>query len=163
MTGSAFPLGQEGDKHFAYGYATQAALVEVDTISGEVEVLKVIAAHDVGRAINPQTTEGQIHGGVAQGIGWALTENMVTQNGKVLNPNFRDYVMPGPLDLPPIQSILVEPIDPNGPFGAKGIGEPALNAVTAAVANAIYNAIGVRITELPITSEKILEALRRRK
>jgi len=117
----------------------------------------------VGRAINPQTTEGQIHGGVAQGIGWALTEDMVMDNGKVLNPNFRDYVMPGPLDLPPIQSILVEPIDPNGPFGAKGIGEPALNPAPAAVANAIYNAIGVRATELPITPEKILKALKRKK
>jgi len=89
-------------------------------------------------------------------------ENMVVDKGRVLNPNFRDYVMPGPLDIPPIQSILVEPIDPNGPFGAKGIGEPALNPSPAAVANAIYDAIGVRFTELPITPEKILKALKER-
>ena len=77
-----------------------------------------------------------------------------------MNPNFRDYVIPGPLDLPPIQPILVEPVEPNGPFGAKGIGEPALNPVPAAVANAIYNAIGVRFTDLPISPEKILRAIK---
>ncbi|MDI6755430.1 MAG: hypothetical protein QME78_13680, partial [Thermodesulfobacteriota bacterium] len=78
------------------------------------------------------------------------------------NPNFRDYVIPGPLDLPPIKSILVEPVDPNGPFGAKGIGEPALNPAPAAVANAIYDALGIRITALPITPQKILQALKKR-
>ncbi len=156
------PVTKYGNIAPAYPFACQIAEVEVDTETGQVNVLNFVAAHDVGRAINPQTTEGQIQGGVAQGIGWALMENMVMDKGKVLNPNFRDYVIPGPLDLPPIQSILVEPIDPNGPFGAKGIGEPALNPVPAAVANAIYDAVGVRITELPITPEKILKGLRTR-
>lgn len=154
------PVTKYGNIAPAYPFACQIAEVEVDTETGQVNMLNFVAAHDVGRAINPQTTEGQIHGGVAQGIGWALMENMVTDKGKVLNPNFRDYVIPGPLDLPPIQSILVEPVDPNGPFGAKGIGEPALNPAPAAVANAIYNAVGVRITELPISPEKILKALK---
>lgn len=154
------PVTKYGNIAPAYPFACQIAEVEVDTETGQVNMLNFVAAHDVGRAINPQTTEGQIHGGVAQGIGWALMENMVTDKGKVLNPNFRDYVIPGPLDLPPIQSILVEPVDPNGPFGAKGIGEPALNPAPAAVANAIYKAVGVRITELPISPEKILKALK---
>ena len=157
------PVTKFGNISPAYPFACQVCEVEVDTETGQVHPLNFVAAHDVGRAINPQTTEGQIHGGVAQGLGWALTENMVTEQGRVVNPNFRDYVIPGPLDLPPIQPILVEPIEPNGPFGAKGIGEPALNPVTAAVANAVYNAIGVRITELPITPEKILKGLRSRK
>jgi CO/xanthine dehydrogenase Mo-binding subunit len=156
------PVTKYGNISPAYPFACQIAEVEVDTETGEVKLLNYVAAHDVGRAINPQTTEGQIQGGVAQGIGWALMENMVTERGRVINPNFRDYVIPGPLDLPPIKPILVEPIDPNGPFGAKGIGEPALNPVPAAVANAIYNAIGVRITELPISPEKILKGLKAR-
>jgi CO/xanthine dehydrogenase Mo-binding subunit len=157
------PVTKYGNISPAYPFACQIAEVEVDTETGEVKLLNYVAAHDVGRAINPQTTEGQIQGGVAQGIGWALMENMVTERGRVINPNFRDYVIPGPLDLPPIKPILVEPIDPNGPFGAKGIGEPALNPVPAAVANAIYHAIGVRITELPISPEKILNGLKTKK
>jgi len=154
------PVTKYGNIAPAYPFACQIAEVEVDTETGQVRMKNYVAAHDVGRAINPQATEGQIEGGVAQGIGWALMENMATEKGKIINPNFRDYVLPGPLDLPPIQSILVEPVDPNGPFGAKGIGEPALNPSPAAVANALYNAIGVRMTELPFTPEKILAALK---
>lgn len=157
------PVTKYGNISPAYPFACQIAEVEVDIETGHVNVIGYTAAHDVGRAINPQAVEGQIHGGVAQGIGWALMENMIVQNGKVLNPDFRDYVIPGPLDLPPIRTILVEPVDPNGPFGAKGIGEPALNPSPAAVANAIYHAIGIRITELPITPEKVLKALKERK
>jgi len=156
------PVTKYGNIAPAYPFACQIAEVEVDTETGHVHVRNYTAAHDVGKAINPQTTEGQIHGGVAQGIGWTLMEQMVVREGKVLNPDLRDYVIPGPLDLPPIQTILVEPIDPNGPFGAKGIGEPALNPSPAAVANAIYDAIGIRFTELPITPEKILKRLHER-
>ena len=154
------PVTKYGNIAPAYPFACQIAEVEVDTETGQVHLGNYVAAHDVGRAINPQATEGQIEGGVAQGIGWALMENMVTEKGKIINPDFRDYVIPGPLDLPPIQSILVEPVEPNGPFGAKGIGEPALNPSPAAVANAIYDAIGIRMTELPLTPEKILAALK---
>lgn len=157
------PVTKYGNISPAYPFACQIAEVEVDTETGQVHLLNYVAAHDVGRAINPQTTEGQIHGGVAQGVGWALMENMVIEQGRTLNPNFRDYVIPGPLDLPPIKSILVEPVDPNGPFGAKGIGEPALNPVLAAVANAVYDAVGIRITTLPITPQKILQAIKNRK
>ena len=154
------PVTKYGNISPAYPFACQIAEVEVDRETGNVTVVNYTAAHDVGQAVNPVAIEGQIEGGVTQGIGWALMENMVVDQGRVLNPNFRDYVMPGPLDIPPIQSILVEPIDPNGPFGAKGIGEPALNPSPAAVANAIYDAIGIRFTELPITPEKILKALK---
>lgn len=154
------PVTKYGNIAPAYPFACQIAEVEVDPETGQVQVKNFVAAHDVGRAINPRAVEGQIEGGVAQGIGWALMENMVTEKGRIVNPNFRDYVIPGPLDLPPIHSILVEPIEPNGPFGAKGIGEPALNPSPAAVANAIYDALGVRLTELPFTPEKILKALK---
>ncbi|NWF57560.1 MAG: molybdopterin-dependent oxidoreductase [Syntrophaceae bacterium] len=157
------PVTKYGNIAPAYPFACQIAEVEVDTETGQVHMKNYVAAHDVGRAINPRATEGQVEGGVAQGIGWALMENMATEKGKIINPNFRDYVLPGPLDLPPIQSILVEPVEPNGPFGAKGIGEPALNPSPAAVANALYNAIGVRMTELPFTPEKILAALKAKK
>jgi CO/xanthine dehydrogenase Mo-binding subunit len=156
------PVTKYGNIAPAYPFACQIAEVEVDPETGQVHLKNYTAAHDVGRAINPLATEGQIEGGVAQGIGWALMENMAVEKGRILNPNFRDYVIPGPLDLPPIRSILVEPGEPNGPFGAKGIGEPALNPSPAAVANAIYDAIGVRLTELPFTPEKILNALRER-
>jgi len=157
------PETKYGNISPAYPFACHIAEVQVDTETGQVHLINFVAAHDVGRAINPQATEGQIQGGVAMGIGWALTENMVVEKGKLLNPNFLDYVIPGPLDLPPIEPILVEPIDPNGPFGAKGIGEPALNPAAAAVANAIYDATGVRINELPITPEKILISLKAKK
>jgi CO/xanthine dehydrogenase Mo-binding subunit len=155
------PVTKYGNIAPAYPFGCQIAEVEVDIETGQVNLLNYVAAHDVGRAVNPQTTEGQIQGGVAQGIGWTLMENMVTEKGRVLNPNFRDYVIPGPLDLSPIKPILVESIDPNGPFGAKGIGEPALNPTPAAIANAIYNAVGVRIMELPISPQKILRAMKR--
>jgi CO/xanthine dehydrogenase Mo-binding subunit len=157
------PVTKYGNIAPAYPFACQIAEVEVDPETGQVQMKNYVAAHDVGRAINPRATEGQIEGGVAQGIGWALMENMATERGKIVNPNFRDYVIPGPLDLPRIHSILVESVEPNGPFGAKGIGEPALNPSPAAVANAIYDAVGIRMTELPFTPEKILAALKSKK
>jgi CO/xanthine dehydrogenase Mo-binding subunit len=98
---------------------------------------------------------------VAQGLGWALMENMACEEGKIINPNFLDYLIPTALDVPDIQPILVEPIDPEGPYGAKGIGEPALNPVMAAITNAIYHATGVRIRELPVTPEKMLAELKK--
>ena len=105
------------------------------------------------------TLEGQIEGGVAQGIGFALWEDILFQDGKVLNPNFTDFKVPLALDLPHIKTIIVEPYDPIGPFGAKGVGQSCLVPAAPAIANAIFNAVGVRITDLPITSEKILKAL----
>jgi CO/xanthine dehydrogenase Mo-binding subunit len=157
------PKTKYGNISPAYPFGCHIAEVEVDPETGQVTVTNFTAAHDVGRAINPLATEGQIQGGVAQGLGWTLTENMVTENGILMNPDFVDYVMPTFKDVPEIKPILVEPIDPNGPYGAKGIGEPALNPAMSAITNAIYNAIGLRIRELPISAENILAHLNEQK
>jgi CO/xanthine dehydrogenase Mo-binding subunit len=133
--------------------------VEVNTETGRVKVLKMWDAHDVGKAINPQSVQGQIEGSLFMGIGYTLWENLQFKDGKVVNPNFANYRLARSLSTCPIDSILIETNDPQGPFGAKGMGEAALLPTAAAIANAIYDAIGVRIKELPITREKVLEAL----
>ena len=143
-------------------FAAQFADVEVDVDTGQVQILKMGLACDVGRAVNKNTCENQIEGGVAsQGIGMALTEDFIIDplTGKVLNGNFLDYAIPTALDTGDIQTILVEPIEPLGPYGAKGTGEMSLVPTGGAIANAIYNAIGVRLTEFPFTPDKILAAL----
>jgi CO/xanthine dehydrogenase Mo-binding subunit len=160
------PPTERQDKEFrgnisaAYGFATQAVEVEVDTETGEVRVLKIAAAHDVGRAINPMAVEGQIHGGISMGLGYGLYEELVVQEGQVLNPNFADYSLPTVLDMPEIECIVIETDDPAGPFGAKGMAEPACIPTAPAIANAVYDAVGVRIRDLPITPEKVLAALK---
>ncbi len=138
------------------------AEVEVDTETGEVRVLKIVIAHDIGRAINPATVEGQLEGGVMQGIGYTLIEDFIvdTGTGVTITDNFTTYKIPAALDAPEIEIILVEKPDPTGPFGAKSVGETAMISIAPAIANAIYDAVGVRITELPITPEKVLTALR---
>jgi 4-hydroxybenzoyl-CoA reductase alpha subunit len=144
-------------------FATHIAEVDVDPDTGKVEIINFVAAHDLGRAINPILVEGQIEGGVAQGIGWSLMEEMVFENGRMLNPNFHDYKMPTIRDVPNITPILVETVDPEGPFGAKGIGECAMVSTAPAIINAINNAVGVRIKDLPATSEKIYYGLKNSK
>ena len=143
-----------------FAFACNVVEVKVDTETGEVKVLNVWAAHDSGRIINRNTAEGQIEGGVAQGIGYALTEEVVISNGKVQNDSFVDYKILGSKDIPKIHCIFVETDDPEGPYGAKGVGEIALIAVIPAIANAIYDAVGVRFRDLPITPEKIVSVLR---
>ena len=163
------PPTERQDKEFrgnisaTYGFATQAVEVEVDTQTGEVRVLKIAAAHDVGRAINPMAVEGQIHGGVSMGLGYGLYEELVVREGHVLNPNFADYALPTALDMPEIDTIIIETDDPAGPFGAKGMAEPACIPTAPAIANAVYDAVGVRIKDLPITPEKVLKALKEKK
>jgi len=142
-------------------FATQVAEVDVDVETGKVNVLKIVAAHDTGTAINPMSAEGQIEGGVIQGVGFALMEKLHLKEGRVENNNFLDYKIPTSGDIPEIETILVETEDPAGPFGAKGLGEPGLVPTASAIANAIYDAIGVRFKELPITPEKILKALKK--
>lgn len=151
-TGAGKPYG-------AYAYATQIAEVEVNTETGAVEVINLVAAHDVGKAINPVNVEGQIEGGCIIGLGYALMENVQVKDGKILTPNLTTYVIPTSLDVPRIAPVIVEEPEETGPFGAKGVGEPALIPTAAAIANAIYNAVGIRMTELPITAEKVLEKL----
>lgn len=144
-----------------YPYGTHVAEVEIDTDTGHIQVSNYWAVHDVGKVINPVLLEGQLEGGVAQGIGWALMEDMYyNDQGHLMNSNFLDYRIPGAKDLPPIQTGFVETNDPNGPFGAKGIGEPALNPVAAAVLNAIHDAVGIRFYEIPVTPEKLRKALK---
>jgi xanthine dehydrogenase molybdenum-binding subunit len=148
-----------GNISAAYGFGAHAAQVEVDTETGRVRVLHISAAHDVGFAINPMYVEGQIEGGIHMGLGYALFEALQVVEGRVLNPNLVDYKLATTLDMPRIDVIIVETQDPEGPFGAKGVGEMGVNPVAAAIANAVYDAIGVRITSLPITPEKVLRAL----
>jgi len=141
-------------------FATHAAEVEVDIETGGVRVLKVVAAHDVGRAINPTTCEQQIEGSVLMGLSNTLFEEFKMEKGRILNSLLSDYKVVTLLDMPEIIPILVESTHTEGPFGAKGIGEPAAAATAPAIANAIFDAVGVRIKDLPITPEKVLAALR---
>ena len=152
----------EGNPSIAYGFTSKIVEVEVDTNTGRVKVLHVTSASDCGRALNVRSLEGQDEGAVAMGIGHALFEKIEIEEGKVLNPSFLEYKIASSLDMPPtIKSTWVETVDSNGPFGAKGIGEAVLVPMPAAIANAVYDAVGVRIEELPITPEKILEGLKK--
>lgn len=140
-------------------FTAQFAEVEVDTDTGEVKVVNYVAAVDCGVAINPVLAEGQVEGAVAQGIGYALFEEMHFEKGRLLNPNFDDYKILTAADMPPLQTILVETHEPTGPYGAKSVSEVPINGPAPAIANAIADAIGVRITDLPLTPEKVLAAL----
>jgi carbon-monoxide dehydrogenase large subunit len=144
-------------------YGAHGAEVEVDVGTGQLKVLKVVGAHDVGKAINPMTCQGQIEGGVVHGIGTTVLEEMlIGDRGNVLNPSFLDYKMPTALDIEEITPLIIETAHGEGPWGAKGIGEIATVPVAPAIANAIYDAIGIRIKDLPITSEKILRILKQK-
>jgi CO/xanthine dehydrogenase Mo-binding subunit len=154
------PVTYRGYPSPALVFGTHLAEVEVDPATGKVEVLNFVAAHDLGKAINPLLVEGQIEGGAAQGIGWSLMEGLQFDNGKILNPNFHDYKMLTIKDIPKITSLLIETIDPNGPFGAKGIGECAMVPTAPAIVNAIYDAVGVRIKDLPASPEKVFMDLK---
>jgi CO/xanthine dehydrogenase Mo-binding subunit len=147
--------------HWAFMYATAVALVEVDTLTGQAKVLRFLIAPDSGRVINPQNLKGQCEGAVVQGIGYALTEDTIIEEGRVKTPNFTTYLIPTIMDVPEIEVVPVETYEKTGPYGAKGTGEIALVPVAAAVANAIHDAVGVRFLTLPITPERLFEALRR--
>ena len=171
-TGSyAPPQEARGGKHKgagvgpspAYSYSAQVAEVSVDEETGEVIVHKVWAAHDCGRALNPVSVEGQIIGSVWMGMGQALTEEMVWKDGLLMNPGLLEYRSPTSLDSPEVEPIIVESIDPEGPFGAKECSEGSLAATIPAIANAIYDAVGVRLHESPFTPERVLAALRAKK
>ena len=150
----------KGDVSAAYAFGTHVVELEVDTETGLVRVLKVTAAHDVGRVINAMAIEGQVEGGVVMGIGYATTENLVVEEGRVKNPCFRDYKLITAPEIPEIDMAFIETQDPEGPAGAKGIGEAPSICISAAIANALHNATGVRILELPLTPEKVLRRLK---
>jgi CO/xanthine dehydrogenase Mo-binding subunit len=143
----------------AYSFAAQAVEVEVDTHTGVVTLIRSVVADDVGRALNPLAVEGQICGAVAQGVGWALYEDMRFDEGRLLTDDFRSYTMPVAEAIPDLQTVLVESIEPNGPLGAKGASETAIVPTAGAIANAVAHAVGVRIQSLPITGEKLLDAM----
>ena len=149
----------QGNISAAYTCAVQAALLDVDPETGTVEVRRVASAHDVGRALNPGAAEGQVHGGIHMGLGYALTEHLVVAEGQVLTQSFMDYAVLKADAMPEIVVRLIETVDQEGPFGAKGLGESGVIPVAAAVANAIKNAIGIRFTELPITPARVRAAL----
>ncbi len=157
------PLGTPGDMHVAFSFAAQAAEVEVNTLTGEVKVLRVIAANDVGHAINPLGLRGQIEGGVVMGIGHALLENFITQDGMVVTDRMSRYRIPSIVHAPEIIPIVVEDPTADGPYGAKGVGEIVLIPTPPAITNAIYNAVGVRFDTLPVDQEKLLWAMRNAK
>jgi CO/xanthine dehydrogenase Mo-binding subunit len=145
----------QGVPYATYGFAAQVAEVEVDTALGTVKVVHIHAAHDVGRAINPTQVEGQVHGGVAQGLGMALMEEYISGR----TDNLHDYVIPTAGDIPPITVHIVEDGEPLGPYGAKGVGEPALIATAPAILNAIHDAAGVRVKQIPATPDRVRLAI----
>jgi CO/xanthine dehydrogenase Mo-binding subunit len=149
------PETKVGNISCAYPFVAQVAEVEVNLKSGEVTVVSFTAAHDLGKTINPLMAEGQVHGAIAQGIGFALYEEMTIENGKVKNSNFKQYKVPRAKHIPHITTIFIESNDPNGPYGAKGLAEPALTPVAPAIANAIYHATGIRLTHLPMTPKRL--------
>jgi CO/xanthine dehydrogenase Mo-binding subunit len=142
-----------------YSFAAHAAEVTVDRETGEVTVEQIACAHDLGRALHPVGAEGQIEGGAIQSIGFGLTEEILKEKGVVVNNNLEGYLLLTALDAPECDSIFVETIDPHGPLGAKGVAETAINPTAAAVANAVYNAVGARVRTLPITPERVLAAM----
>jgi CO/xanthine dehydrogenase Mo-binding subunit len=152
------PLDEDGQgvPYAVFGFGAHLAEVEVDLELGTIKVLKLTAAHDVGRAINPTLIEGQIEGGAAQGLGMALMEEFHPGKGE----NLHDYLIPTFGDMPPVESLLIEDPSPNGPFGAKGVGEQALIPTAPAILNALYHAAGVRIYKLPATPDKVRAAIR---
>ena len=154
------PVDGSGRPWQAYVFGCQVAEVEVDTATGEVQVLGIWAAHDVGRAVNPRGVEGQIEGGIVQALGQGLMEDYRLEHGRTTTSGFAKYILPTALDVPQITSIIIEDRDPLGPLGVKGIGEPAMVPTIPAVMNAIYDAVGVRILALPATPEKVLMAIR---
>jgi len=152
-----------GVPNFAYGYLAQAVEVEVDTETGELHILRVICADDVGKAINPQQVEGQIEGGIAQAVGWATCENFITAGGCVLTPNLSTYLIPTISDVPDrVETLIVERPDPRGPWGARGVGEMPFIPFAPALVAAVHAATGVWFDELPLTPERLLKGLRER-
>ena len=145
-----------GSPYAQYGYAAQLALVEVDLALGTVRAIRIVAAHDVGKAINPLLIEGQVQGGIAQGLGMALMEEYIPGRTE----NLHDYLIPTIGDVPPVETIIVEEPDEHGPYGAKGLGEHALIPTAPAILNAISNACGVRMTRVPVTPSRLLEAIK---
>jgi CO/xanthine dehydrogenase Mo-binding subunit len=154
------PETGQGAPYWPYTFSCVGVEVEVDTETGRVEILRAVDAQDVGRAVNPTLVEGQMDGGFAMGYGYAIFEDINLKNGKMLHDSYTNYIIPTAMDMPEVEKIIIEDPESTAPYGAKGIGEPVLVAVAPAILNAIYNAVGVRITEIPVTPEKLLKAIK---
>ena len=140
-------------------FSAQVAEVEVDRETGQVKVIKVVTAHDVGTVINPLAHQGQIDGGFVTGLGLAVTEELVSESGQILNGHLGEYKLPTIADIPPLETVLVQTSGGEGPYQAKAIGELANNATAAAIANAVADAVGCQLFALPLTAERVYAAL----
>ena len=158
-TSDVDPADSQGDAYSAYCWASQLVEVEIDLDTGKTKCVRIVSATDAGKAINPQIVEGQVEGGAMQGLGFVLMEDMILEEGVFKNANLSTYLIPTASDVPIVESIIVEVPDPTGPYGAKGVGEPATIPTAPAILNAIARIIGVRIKQTPATAEKILIAL----
>lgn len=153
----------QGNPYWPYTFGGQKVTVEVDEDTGKVDVLEVVAVNDMGRVINPVTAEGQVHGGISMGLGYALMEEVDTVKGAIKNTNFSSYIIPTSKDMPKMESYFVEAVEESGPYGAKGAGEPVMIPTAPAILNAIYDAVGIRVTSLPVTCDKLLLLLDEKK
>lgn len=158
-TSDVNPETSQGDAYATYAWASQLVEVEVDTETGKVKVLRIASATDAGKAINPKGVEGQIEGGAVQGLGFALMEDMIVEEGVFQNARFSTYIIPTAADVPRIDPLIVEVYDPTGPHGAKGVAEPATIPTTPAILNAISDATGKRFNRTPATPERVLQVL----
>ena len=149
------PETGQGQAHLQYAFAAHRAVVDVDTELGLVKVVEIATAQDVGKALNPQAVEGQIQGGIAQGLGLAVMEEIQVTDGLVRNPSFTDYLIPTILDMPPIRLDVLELADPNAPYGLRGVGEPPAISSTPAVVAAIRAATGRELSRVPVRPEHI--------
>lgn len=150
----------QGNPYWPYSFGAQKVTVEVDDETGKVDVIEITAVNDAGKIVNPVLAEGQAQGGCTMGIGYALMEEIELIKGDIKNRNFSDYIIPTSKDAARVKAFFIEEVEETGPYGAKGLGEPAMIPTAPAIINAIYDAIGVRIYDLPATCEKVLNALK---
>jgi len=155
------PETGQGALHEAYSYGAHAIELEVDTETGVITILRSVLAVDVGRAINPEIVEGQMEGGAAMGIGWAIMEETLMNQGVMENTAFHNYMIPTVKDLPDLESIIVEHHNEAGPYGAKGVGEPPILAAAPAIRNALWDALGFKINEIPLTARRVLAEIKK--
>jgi CO/xanthine dehydrogenase Mo-binding subunit len=159
-TGKEFIIGFP---HLLFSYAAHLACIEVDELTGAIEIINYVAATEAGRVINPQAFEQQIQGAIAQGIGYATSEALRMDTGRILNGDFSTYIIPTALDIPDIGSTAVETHEPSGPYGMKGVGEVGINGPLPAIANAVADACGLPIRHSPLTAEHILGLMERQR
>lgn len=150
----------QGDPYWPYAFGAQRVTVEVDDETGKVDIIDIVTVNDGGKIINPVSAEGQAQGGCAMGIGYAIMEEVELNKGSIKNTNFSNYIIPTSKDVPKIKSFFVEDLEKTGPYGAKGLGEPVMIPTAPAILNAIYDAVGVRLCDLPATCDKVLLAIK---